>query len=250
MLTMTQHLETIVELQGALDRLREAEQRLHGIPDWMQELHEEHEARRAEIEALEATAAALAHDRRGAEAAVGDVQEKLKRYQQQINKVSTQREYGALLQEIDTAKAQIAASEEQALSLIERYDETQKELAEKRDSFREVEARYAAELARWEGEKPAVARQVDELAGRIAALKDRLPKGLVSQYERIRERHPNGALAPIRLLERPGRCQREWHCGACSYRVRPQVVVEIKNNGSLVQCDSCKRILYVEEPTA
>ncbi len=251
MLAMTtQHLDTIVELQGALDQLRDAERRLHGIPDWMKELHEEHGARQGEIEALEADAEAIAHDRRFAEAAIGDVQEKLKKYQQQINKVSTQREYGALLQEIDTAKAQIAASEEQALAMIERFDQTQKELAAKREAFREVEERYAVELARWEGEKPAVARQVDELNGRIAVLKDRLPKGLVSQYERIRERHPNGALAAIRLLERPGRGQREWHCGACSYRVRPQVVVEIKNNGSLVQCDSCKRILYVEEAPA
>lgn len=250
MLAMTQHLETIVELQGALDQLRDADQRLHGIPEWMKELHEEHRARQTEIEGLEGDAEALGRDRRAAEAAIGDVQEKLKKYQQQINKVSTQREYGALLQEIDTAKAQIAASEEQALSMIERYDQTQKELAAKRESFREVEERYAVELARWEGEKPAVAKQVDELRGRIAVLKDRLPKGLVSQYERIRERHPSGALAPIRLLERPGRGQREWHCGACSYRVRPQVVVEIKNNGSLVQCDSCKRILYVEESPA
>jgi uncharacterized protein len=251
MLAMTQHLDTIVELQGALDQLRGAERRLHDIPDWMKELHEEHEARRGEIEALEESAEALSRDRRAAEAAVGDAQEKLKKYQQQINKVSTQREYGALLQEIDTAKAQIAASEEQALSLLERFEQTQKELGEKRESFKDVEGRYAAELARWEGEKPAVAEQVQELQGRIAALKERLPKGLVSQYERIRDRHPNGALAPIRLLERPGgRGPREWHCGACNYRVRPQVVVEIKNSGSLVQCDSCKRILYVEEAPA
>jgi len=246
MLTMTQDLETIVELQEAMNRLQNAEQRFHGIPDWMQELHEEHEARRTEIEALEAAAEALAHDRRSAEAAISDAQEKLKKYQQQINKVTTQREYGALLQEIDTVKAQIAAAEEQGLSTIERYDQTQKELAEKRKSFREVEGRYATEQARWEGEKPAVAEQVRELSGRIAILKDRLPKGLVSQFERIRDRHPNGALAVIRLLERPGgRGPREWHCGACNYRVRPQVVVEIRNNGTLVQCDSCKRILYV-----
>jgi predicted nucleic acid-binding Zn-ribbon protein len=250
MLAMTQHLETIVELQGALDQLRNAEQRLHGIPDWMKELHDEHGARRSEIENLEASGEEIARDRRAAEGAVGDAQERLKKYQQQINKVSTQREYGALLQEIDTVKAQIAAGEDQALSLLERFEQIQKELAERRESFREVEERYAAELARWEGEKPGVAKQVEELNGRISTLKERLPKGLVSQYERIRERHPSGALAPIRLLERPGRGQREWHCGACSYRVRPQVVVEIKNSGSLVQCDSCKRILYVEEAPA
>jgi len=248
---MNPNLATVVELQQAILHLRGAEQRLHGIPDWMRELHDEHAARKAEIDELELSVEDAARERRTAESAVADAQEKLKKYQQQINKVSTQREYGALLQEIDTAKAQIAASEEQALSLLERFEQTQKELSEKRESFKDVEERYNAELARWEGEKPAVAEQVEQLHGRIAALKERLPKGLVAQYERIRERHPNGALARIRLLERPGaRGPREWHCSACNYRVRPQVVVEIKNNGSLVQCDSCKRILYVEEAPA
>jgi hypothetical protein len=37
---MNQHLEAIVELQSAIDHLREADKRLHGIPDWMRELHE------------------------------------------------------------------------------------------------------------------------------------------------------------------------------------------------------------------
>jgi uncharacterized protein len=249
---MTQHLETIVELEQALDELEEADQRLHGIPDWMRELHDEHAGRRAEIEALEQSAEAAARERRTAEGAIQDAQERLKKFQQQINRVSTQREYGALLQEIDTAKAAIAGAEERALSLMERIEQMQRDLASQRESFRGLDERYAAEQARWEGEKPAIARQADELRGRIAALKERLPRGTLSQFERIRDRHPDGALAPVRLLERPGKGQgqREWHCGACSYRVRPQAVVEIRNSGSLVQCESCKRILYFAEPPA
>jgi predicted nucleic acid-binding Zn-ribbon protein len=244
---MNQNLQNVLELQAALTRLREAERRLHGIPDWMRELHDEHEARKAEIQALEETAEEAVRQRRTAEAAVQDAQEKLKKYQQQINRVSTQREYGALLQEIDTVKGQIASQEEAAFSSLEHHEQAQKELAALRESFREVEERYAAELARWESEKPEITRQADDLRGRISDLKQRLPRSLVSQFERIMERYPTSAVAPVRPIERPGRGQREWHCAACNYRVRPQVVVEIRNGGALVQCDSCKRILYLEE---
>jgi predicted nucleic acid-binding Zn-ribbon protein len=245
---MNQNLQNILELQSALNKLHEADHRLHGIPDWMRELHEEHTARKAEIQALEETAAEAARQRRTAEAAVQDAQEKLKKYQQQINKVSTQREYGALLQEIDTAKASIATCEEQAFSSLERLEQTQRDLATKREDFRDLDRRYAAELARWEEEKPAVAKRVAELEVQIKGLREKLPRSLVSQFERIRDRHGNTALAPIRLLERPGgKGPREWHCGACNYRVRPQVVVEIRNSSDLVQCDSCKRILFLPE---
>ena len=247
---MNQNLQNILELQAALVELREAERRLHGIPDWMRELHEEHTARRGEIEALEETAEEAARQRRVAEAAVQDAQEKLKKYQQQINKVSNQREYGAILQEIDTVKGQITTSEEQAFAALDQHEKADKELATLRESFRETEERYAKELARWEGEKPGVARQVEALQGRIGDLKQRLPRPVVSQFERILLRYPNAAIAPVRPIERPGQKQREWHCAACNYRVRPQVVVEIRNGSGLIQCDSCKRILYFEEESA
>ena len=244
---MNQNLQNVLELQAALSRLREAEERLQGIPDWMRELHDEHETRKGEIQTLEETAEEAARQRRVAESAVQDAQEKLKKYQQQINRVSTQREYGALLQEIDTAKGQISSQEEAAFSSLERHEQTQKELAALRESFREVAERYAAEMARWESEKPEIARQADDLRGRISDLKQRLPRNLVSQFERILERYPTSAVALVRPIERPGRGQREWHCAACNYRVRPQVVVEIRDGSTLVQCDSCKRILFLEE---
>lgn len=247
---MNQNLQNILELQTALTQLHDAEQRLHGIPDWMRELHEEHVARKTEIQALEATAEEAARQRRAAEAAVQDAQEKLKKYQQQINKVSTQREYGALLQEIDTVKGQISTNEEAAFAALDQHEKSDKELATLRESFREIEERYATEMTRWEGEKPEVARQVAALEARVAELKKGLSRGLVSQFERILDRYPGGATAPVRPIERPGQKQREWHCSACNYRVRPQVVVEIRNGDSLVQCDSCKRILYLEEETA
>ncbi|HEV2851435.1 MAG TPA: C4-type zinc ribbon domain-containing protein [Thermoanaerobaculia bacterium] len=247
---MNQTLQNILELQTALSGLHEAEQRLHGIPDWMRELHDEHEKRKAEIQALEASAEETAKQRRTAEGAVQDAQEKLKKYQQQINKVSTQREYGALLQEIDTVKGQITSQEEQAFSSLERHEQAQKDLAALRESFREIEERYAAEQTRWEAEKPGIAHQVADFKTRIADLKAKLPRPLVSQFERILDRYPTGAVAPVRPIERPGQKQREWHCVACNYRVRPQVVVEIRNGNSLVQCESCKRILFFEEEQA
>ena len=244
---MNQNLQNTLELQAALSRLREAEERLQGIPDWMRELHDEHETRKGEIQTLEETAEEMARQRRTAESAVQDAQEKLKKYQQQINRVSTQREYGALLQEIDTVKGQISSQEEAAFSSLEHYEQAQKDLAALRERFREVEERYAAEMARWDSEKPEIARQAEDLRGRISDLKQRLPRNLVSQFERILERYPAGAVAPVRIIERPGRGQREWHCAACNYRVRPQVVVEIRDGSTLVQCDACKRILFLEE---
>lgn len=245
---MPGHLDSVVALHHALVELDQAQQRLHGIPDWMQELHDEHSSKKAEIEQSEQALTDVGKERRSAEGHVEEAREKLKRYQKQINEVSTQREYGALLQEIDTVKQQINEGEELALAAMERSDQLKGEIETLRKDFVDLDERYAEEYKKWEAEKPGVAQQVEELEARVEALRERLPRNVKRQFDRIAERLEGAPLAPIRQVDSStGRGPREWHCGACNYRVRPQVVVDIRNNGSLVQCDSCKRILFLED---
>lgn len=240
------HLDDIVALHETLSELRRLEAQLAGIPDWMQELHEEHSERLGEIQALDEQIEEARRERRASEAAIEDAQQRLKRYQGQINQVSNQREYGALLAEIDAAKAEIAGAEEQALAAMEQREAAESEIATLREAFSDLDTRYKQELQKWEAEKPAIGERIEGLAGAAEVLRERLPRGLLAQFERINERHGGEGLAPVREVDRGGRGPRIFHCGACNYRVRPQVVVEIRGGGTnLVLCDACKRILYL-----
>ncbi len=241
---MTGPLESIIPLQTTLDQLRAAQEQLDGIPDWMTELHAEHSERLAEIAKLEAAVEEARAQRRGAEGEISNAQEKLKRYQEQINQVSTQREYGALLQEIDTMKRQIESFEEQGLAAMESREQAEKDLEEQRQAFADLDGRYHGELAKWEAEKPALEEKIQRLDGTAETLRERLSPGILSQFNRLFERHGGHPLAAVQLSEN-NRDQRLWHCGNCNYLVRPQSVVEIRNAGSIVLCDSCKRVLFL-----
>jgi predicted nucleic acid-binding Zn-ribbon protein len=232
-------------LDRTLAELRSATSLLGGVPEEMRALHEEHVQARGEIAALEAAVEAAALQRRVAEGAVADAQEKLKKFQQQVSRVRNQREYGAILSEIDQAKTQLRTLEESALAALERIEGAGRELEERRQGFAELDARYQEGIARWEGEKPAVARRAAELERESAALKAELPRSVVAHFLRIVERVPGGAMAAIRRAERPGG-QALWHCSACNYQIRPQVALEIRTKGSILQCDSCRRFLFSE----
>ena len=80
---MSRLLEVVVALQQAMGELRAGESKVSGVPESMRELHEEHGARRREIEALEAAVEKARRERVAAEGAISDAQEKLKHYQQQ-----------------------------------------------------------------------------------------------------------------------------------------------------------------------
>jgi hypothetical protein len=240
---MSGPLQAIIPLQSALDDLKAAEEQLSGIPDWMEELHGEHSQQLEEIAALEQAVEEARSERRKAEGEIADAQEKLKRYQQQLNLVSNQREYGALLQEIDTSKTQIQNSEHAGLAAMERRELAEKELEDKRQAFAELDQRYKSELEKWNAEKPAVAERVERLKGTVETLRERLTPGVRSQFDRLYERHGGEPLAAIHKVESV-RGTAMWHCGGCNYRVRPQSVVEIRASGSIVLCDACKRVLY------
>ncbi len=242
---MTGPLEKILALQKALDELRSAEAQLAGIPDWMEELHAEHSVAKAEIDELEEVVDGARRERQEAETIVADSQEKLRHFQEQVSMVRNQREYGALLQEIDQVKDLIRRTEEDGLAALERQDEAQQPLAEKREAFAELAERYRVALEKWEAEKPDVAARAEKLAGDIEELREQLPPNMLLRFDRIRERYDGRAMAEVLGLER-GRMPKIWHCAACHYRVRPHVVMQILNEGSIVLCDSCKRILYLE----
>ena len=244
---MSGQIDSIVALHKTNAELVGAKERLEGIPDWMRELHDEHSSRKSEIDNVETQRDSALKERRAAEAELADAQEKAKHFQSQISKVSTQREYTALLKEIDTVKAQIAELEKKVLELIDSHDASEKELSTLEDSFRDLDERYKGELAKWEAEKPEVARRVDELTCEVEQLRSELAKPFLRLFERIYQRHNTTSLSKIVKIKTVRGGNPMWHCEECSYNVRPQIVVEVRNDGAVIQCDSCKRILYLED---
>lgn len=242
-------LDTLYSLQTTLREHAQNQSRLDNIPSWMVELHAEHLERRGQIEAEENSHRESERQRREAEAAHADAQDKLKHYQQQIGQVTNQREYGALLREIDAVKARIKEAEDKAMKAIDEVDASSSKLAEVKAAFADLDARYQSELARWESEKPAVSARAAELAEQAAGLKSQVPRGQLTLFERILQRNGGEAMAPVRRLVTIRSSNSMWHCGGCNFNVRPQIIVEIQA-GTLHQCDSCKRILFWEAEPA
>ena len=240
-------LDTIVELQGVLDELAEAEAQLAGVPDWMEELHAEHQEHQSKIDALEAIKEEAAAERRAAETAVADAQEKQKHLQEQIGKVRNQREYGALLAEIDAIKTGIKEQEDAAFAAMEKAEASNEPLEQERNAFQELDERYAKELEKWEAQKPDVAQRAEALGTKAETLKESLPPQNLSLFLRLYDRLDRKALSAVTAVTRSGSGAAMWRCSSCNFNVRPQLVVSIRTAGAIVHCDSCKRILFYNE---
>lgn len=236
-------LERLLNLQRALARLKEAEAELETMPEGLASLHAQHLERSQRRQELESEQASAATERRQLEAEAADVQAKLERFQAQIPALRTQREYAAMLQEIDAAKLRSKELDELTLAALEKHDSAGAELAALADTAGSGEDAYQEGLAAWEARKPALRAEAEKLRESVATLREQVTRPHLSLFDRVLQRTGGDALAAVQ--RHAGPTANFYHCGACHYQVRFQVVAEIRR-GELRQCESCKRILFAE----
>ena len=241
-------LDALVELHGVLTRLEQERARCENVPEPLRLLQDEREAVSTEISGIDATHAEAERERRAAETAASDEQSKIAHFEDQTSRVTTQREYGALLAEIDGAKGRKRLHEEAALAAMERLDSARARRSELAARLAEIEQQAAALLAEWDRELPAVRGAVEDLDHQAALLRERIPAPALQLYQRLQRRHGADPLARIDRVERPGAGPVMWRCSVCNYSVRPQVVVEIQTQGELVVCDCGRQRLFFLGP--
>ena len=75
---------------------------------------------------------------------------------------------------------------------------------------------------------------IEKMAGERAALVSALPPEVLSRFEQVAKKRNGVAVAEAK----------DGICTICHVRLRPQVFNTVRRNESIVQCDSCQRVLY------
>jgi predicted nucleic acid-binding Zn-ribbon protein len=152
--------------------------------------------------------------------------------------VKTNKEYSAVLLEIEEAKQEKAKTEEDILTLMEMQERLGVEIkeAEQRFKTREEQAKQDEAVVR-----KKLATVEHELHGhraeRQARAKD-LPAGLLASYDRISKARGGVAVAVVTAAA---------VCGGCRVGIRPQAIQELRTGSALMLCESCGRYLYWQE---
>ena len=242
---MATNLERLVELQGVLTRLEEVRSNYESPPEPVATLRAENERLEQRIAELQGVTEEADSERRNAEGVGTDAQEKVKHYESQISQVTTQKEYGALLSEIDTANQSRADADETALAAIERADTARTEIEELKARQEEVAGDLGQGLEEWEAQRPELKAELEQLDGQADVLREQLTPQIASLFERLLVRIEGNPMSHVIKVERPKGAI--WRCASCNYSVRPQVAMQVRTGAEIVQCDTCLRILFFEE---
>ena len=189
-------------------------------------------AARETVTGVKARLTEAQNKRRAEEKEVSTVQTRLAKYKDQLLEVKTNREYQAMLHEIETAQNDIKAREDRILETMMESDELSAEVKKAEAELKSIEKEVGAERQALDQEIAALQVELERTAGAREALAREIDRGVLATFETTAKGRKGIAVSEAR----------DGMCTICHVRLRPQVFNEVRRNDSIIQCDSCRRI--------
>jgi len=234
-------LERLIRLQQLETTADEARRKMADHPVRTQQLDARLQSARDSIADAKARLAEAQEKRRVDEKDVATVQTRLAKYKDQLLEVKTNREYQAMLHEIEAAQNDIRAREDRVLEIMMESDELNAGIKKSEAELKTAEKDVAAERAVLDAGLAQLQGEIDKTAAERKTLVAQIDRGVLGVFETTAKGRKGVAVAEAR----------HGLCTICHVRLRPQVFNEVRKNESIIQCDSCRRILYfVDNPDA
>jgi predicted nucleic acid-binding Zn-ribbon protein len=231
---MNADLERVIALQRLDSAASDAQRRLAEEPERQRAIEASVEAAKQKVADAKAQLADSQNARRTLEKEVAVHQGRLSKFRDQLMSVKTNVEYQAMQKEIGFAESEVKAIEDKVLERMLEGDELA--AAAKRAEAELAAAQKAGENDRrtLAGDAEALRTSLEKIRAERAELVRAIDPQVLATYDLVSRRRNGIAVAQAR----------DGICTICHVRLRPQVFNNIRGNDSIIQCDSCQRILY------
>jgi predicted nucleic acid-binding Zn-ribbon protein len=227
----------MIQLQAVYDRIAEALQERNTAPPEVRDLEVGNQRRRQELEELETRVTSLDTELKGVLKKEREYNVELEHFQKQKGMVTNEREFTAVISEIDYASKALEECVSRRGELEHSLDELKGEIADRREARPEEEEAHRKVVEAWEQRKVTLKDTVHELAQEAAELE--------------RQLNPKHRARFTRLLKSKGGCAvasvLDGSCSLCHFAIRPHLQQRVRRGQELIACEHCHRILYMEE---
>jgi uncharacterized protein len=234
---LEQQLKTIYEAQKVCTLIIENERKILLGPKKMQDMEEALAELADKVAREKGVIEELEKERRKKEKEIEADREKVKKLESKLYEVKTNKEYQALLKEIEAAKQTNDKTEEEVLILMEKIEELKKDLEGAAKEHKKKETQAAVERKKIEEELRSVDAVVSDLKKTRDTLLGMIDEDLKSTYATLLERRNGLAVVNVK----------NGVCLGCFMNIPPQLFIEATKNRQVILCPSCNRIFYFLE---
>jgi predicted nucleic acid-binding Zn-ribbon protein len=234
---LDESFKLILAIQS-IDTRRDAIKReTETIPKEIQRLRDDLDLLKKSMEQSQADLEELKKSRLSFEGELEEVEAKLKKSKVKLNDVKSNKEYQAVLKEIDELKAIASQKEEVVITWMEDIEIQEKECADDTVRWEQSLGEYEKEEKRVSQIMEELQKEVHSLSDRRRILSEKADKDLLSRYEALRANLRNQVVVPVI----------DAICQGCHLGIPPQQYNNLIKGDSLESCPNCNRIIYWEE---
>jgi predicted nucleic acid-binding Zn-ribbon protein len=238
---MSPDLDRLIRLQQLDSTIEDARRRIAAHPERLSAADARLSEAQQRVETAKQRLKENQDARRAVEKDVALYQGRISKFKDQQAAVKTNKEYQALGHEMETAARDLEAVEEKVLERMMEADTITAEI-------KQAEAVLGREQKDVDAEKAALGKELASVEAalanashaREALLADTEPR-LIALFAQVAQRRKGVAICSA---------TRDGLCSVCHVRLRPHVFQQVRANDSIIQCDSCQRILYYVPPPA
>ena len=231
---LKEQLELLWELQKIDLELKTIKEERERYPKEIKKLDEKQNIEKERVQKEKERVESLEKTRRQKEGHLNVEQEKIKKAERRMSEVKTNKEYQALLSEIDVVKEANGRIEEEILQVLDEIDELKKDLSKR-------EEEVGITLEKIEGDRKKIQEKMalderiwNEQMERREVLSKQIEPKLFKLYNTLKDKR--GGMGVVNVKNET--------CQGCFVNVPPQMFIEVQKNNALIRCPHCNRILY------
>jgi predicted nucleic acid-binding Zn-ribbon protein len=228
-------LKTLIDLQGVDTRIAAHEAEAARLPNEIAAIHAAIDSAKKDVDAGKTRLDAAKKDQRTREKDLEVVQAKRSKTEGRLYEVKTNKEYSAVLAEIEEIKQEKGRVEEEILLLMESQERLTADIKDAEGRFKAREAQGKQEESALQEKLRAVEADLALVRAERAELTRQLPVPVLADYDKLLKARGGLALAQV---TKPNLC------GGCRMTVTPQRLQELRAQSALLPCESCGRYLY------
>lgn len=231
-----EQISQLMKLQALDTQLYRLRRERETKPKLIEEMETRRNEEEAAVKAIEEKVKTNQMKRKQRELDLQSEEEKIKKLQIQLYQLKTNKEYQMMQQEIEGQKADNSRIEDEILMLMEEAETLNKELVKEKALFAEAEKHLIEDKKKIEAEITSLDGEISSLEAQRKEVSALVDRKVFAHYEKVLVNRDGLALAAVK----------SHSCQGCFMNLPPQVINEIKMKDKIVTCESCARILYIE----
>jgi predicted nucleic acid-binding Zn-ribbon protein len=234
---MEEQLGLLIQLQELDATIRARSEQKNRLPEALAALERRRAAARDDLDAVKESLQAAQKNKRDRDKDLEVGAQKVEKLKARTSEIKTNKEYQALLKEIETAEQENKTIEDEILVLMEQIDAAVVSITAAEKKARDDEEAIVVEQKEHEAVFVQLEKELKEVERERQETAAHIDPPVLGQYQKLLK-----SKAGIAIAEARGES-----CSGCYMSIPPQVFVNVKKNSSIITCPHCGRFLFYKE---